>query len=202
MLRPWRGDMRHSAGFTLIELMVAAVISVTVLALAGSMLISLSTGTNRGNGQVVAQQAVSAAMSRLSSDLRSAQKLVPLGSGYSSEIEIVKNDPSGGTTPVEWKYSATQHTLTRSVLDSAGAVVSSEVVLSDVANTASQPVLSYFNQYGGSLTGATATTVAGCATRVDVNLVGGVPAGVEPFQERVDVALTNQLETIQSEGTC
>jgi prepilin-type N-terminal cleavage/methylation domain-containing protein len=194
-------------GFTLIELLVVTLIMGIVIAIAGAVLYSLSTTANRNDSMVNDEQAASTVLAQLSRDIRSANTLTfpagALSTDTPSEVELIDNQPAGGTLSVLWVYNASAATLTRKVLVGS-AFATSGTVLSRVVNPAGSPVFSYLDgKSGTSISGQSPATIALCATGVNVDLFvapKSAARGVATFEESAEVALTNQLATLTAPG--
>lgn len=119
-----------SAGFTLIELTVAMLISMIVLAVVGSALISLSRTALRNDGTVTEEQTASGVLQQLATDIRSSDSIAfpspypnETGTGTSLDAgDVVVLTVNGQTNPIVWIYDPGAQTLIRyQLVQSAGA---------------------------------------------------------------------------------
>jgi prepilin-type N-terminal cleavage/methylation domain-containing protein len=187
-------------GFTLIELTIVLLVMSIVLAIAGSVLFSLSTTANRNESMVADEQAASNAIAQITRDIRSATSIsFPLGTP-ASQIQLVDNLQSGGTQTVTWAYDSTAQTLTRQV-QVGGSFRTSGTPVSRVSNNM-VPVFAYFDVNGNPISSSTISNIVQCTTLITVNIyVASSTTGVSPFQETDQAALTNQLNTLSAPGS-
>lgn len=165
------------AGFTLVELLVTALVAVITLGIAGGALESMTTASNRATGAATSMGAVSLAVSRLSADLRSTHALTVASS---TSFTATVNQPDGTTATVVW--GITGGDLTRTI---GGG--SPETFLTGLASG------SGFAYYTPSGTPAAPS----CTSRVVVDLIE--PTGqtaVTPYEEHVSIAVTDQAMNI------
>ncbi len=208
-------DDGGDGGFTLIELMVVLAIMSIVLIIAGAALISLQNASARNSAMINDEQGASTTLALLSRDIRSAHNITFVSSttDASQSVVLMENQPSGGATqPIEWVYTppvapAVVGTLSRVVLTSALAVQSTQVMLSDLANTSSTPVFSYYDLQGAPIATATAgtpnnSTLEDCTTAVGVTLdISPSPVpGVNSFTESNQVAIYDQQQILSAPG--
>jgi prepilin-type N-terminal cleavage/methylation domain-containing protein len=214
LLKPADSDARRRGdeGFTLLELTIALMILGVMIAIAAGALISLQNTTSRDNAMISVEQDASTGLAQMARDIRSAHSITFVSSTTNAADAVVLNvnNPSGGTTPIEWVYQpptapAVVGTLSRVVLTSSLAVSSTAVILSDVAN-GSNPVFSYFNLNGGSAmstSGSSANqTLQNCTTAIGVTLtISPNPVrGVSTFTESDQVAITDQQQILSAPG--
>ena len=190
-------------GYTLVELVFVLMIMAVVLVAAGTALISLSSATNRDSGLVTEEQSASGAITQMVHDLRSAHSIsIPTGATYTNQVLINDNTTSGTTTQVEWTYVPSTGTLTRYVQGSGGTLVASGTAVTGVANSGAQPLLSYYDFNGGTITNT--DNIANCTTRVGVDLVVSAPTsagtGVANQEFTQNVAITDQLAILSQPG--
>ena len=190
------------AGFSLVELMVVMSIMAVVLVVASGALISLSQASTRGDAMVSEEQAVSTTLADLARDIRSAHTLaMPAGATPANQMELQVTNTDGTTTPIQWVYQPGAGTLTREVLNSAGAVVSTGWSLSNVANSISAPLFNYYDDQGTDITNYQVSAISPCTTRIGVQLyVSSQVTGVTPLHQSEDVALTDQLDLLSTPG--
>ncbi|MHB1488639.1 MAG: prepilin-type N-terminal cleavage/methylation domain-containing protein [Acidimicrobiales bacterium] len=191
-------------GFTLIEMMIAASVLVVAAGIFGSSLISLTKTSNLGEALVANEQTTNIALTQFGHDLRSAATLTTLGTtnAYSTQIIMVEVSSSGGAGPtIEWTFDPNAETLSREVLVN-GSATSSQVEVSKVLNSSSQPVFTYFSSSNTDMvaSGSTPATVSLCTTRVEVHLISASDTGPTPFQETQDVQVRNQLADLAAQG--
>jgi hypothetical protein len=190
-------------------MIVVAVMSI-VLAIAGGALISLSLTDQRDSAMVTDEQNATTLLAQLSRDIRSTSKITFASFTTpqpANEIQLSINKLTGGTTSVQWIFNATTKTLTRYVKNTSGTFVANSPSLSNVANTASTPIFSYYDKYGDlfTTTGSNPTpsaSIAACTTRIGVQIVVAPSGttGVSNFQVTADVALTDQLSVLTTPG--
>lgn len=167
----------HEAGFSLVELLVTALIAVVVLGMAGEALINLTTASSRAGSVSASVGSVSQAVALISRDLRSTDVLDATSpSGFTAEVY-----QDGGTTEkVVWSLSAGN--LTRQ----AGANPAQTIATGLVGPSG-------FAYYTPSGTPATPT----CTSRVGITLVQAPgQQAVTPYREEVSIAVINQAENI------
>ena len=198
-------------GFTLLELMIVLAVMGVVLAIAGGALLSLQNATVRTSAMVNDEQDASTVLAQMARDIRSAHSLTFPSTTTDADFAMIlyENQPSGGTSPIEWVYQpptapAVVGTLSREVLDSSLAVTSTRVELSDVANV-SVPVFSYYNLFGAPIPTGSSTqlqTIQNCTTAVGVDLlISPSPvSGVSDFTESDEVAITDQQQILSAPG--
>lgn len=198
-------ERRGESGFTLVELLIVLLIMSVVLAIAGTVLFSMSQTAARNDAMVQSEQKASTALAQVGRDIRSAHKIsVPTGSTPANGLLLQVNQPSGSTVNVEWLYDSTKDTLTRYVQNGSGTYVASGPSASSVSNGAGG-VFTYYNYSGANITstdtGAPYLIVADCTTRITVQIdVSPSRAHVPVFQVSDDIALTDQLESILENG--
>jgi prepilin-type N-terminal cleavage/methylation domain-containing protein len=171
---PGTGD---EAGFTLVELLVTALVAVIVLAIAGGALESMTTASNRATSAATSMSAVSRAVGRLSADLRSTHALTVASS---TSFTATVNQPDGTTATVVWSIAGGD--LTRTVGGGSPATF--------LTGLASGSGFAYFTPSGTA-------AAPSCTSRVVVDLIE--PTGqtaVTPYQERVSIAVTDQAMNI------
>lgn len=207
MLRPRRAGERRrpEQGFTLIEMVVALAIMSVALGVFGTVFVTMTHASTKGQALVTNEQGAELALESLSSDLRAANPVVALptlatcpattpGCAYTSAIELQRDTASGSAQTVEWVFDSVAHTLTREVLTApGGSVSSSAVMLRGLSNSLSQPLFSLYDANNNDLVGdgAAPETVATCATRVRVNIDGLTVPTPYPYNVTADVSLRN-----------
>jgi len=201
-------------GFTLLEAMVVLAIMSVVAVIAGTALFSLQSATVRTNAMVTNEQDASTTLAQMARDIRSAHAITfPTPTADADDAVILYvNQPSGGTIPIEWVFQppaapAASGTLSREVLTSTLAVISTRAVLTDVGNGA-DPVFTYYNLFGAPIgtqsqtPGSQNPTLTDCTTGIGVTLtINPSPVnGVKPFQESDEVAITDQEQALSAPG--
>ena len=208
-----RGEGEGDAGFTVAELLVVMAVMAIVLVIAGSSLISMQNTTSRNTAMINVEQDASTTLALMARDIRSAHSIgfTSLTSNAAVSVVLYENQPgSSTTTPVEWVYqppsgSAPTGVLSREVLNSALSPTSTQVLLRDLANTSSNPVLTYYDLHGQTMSTTAASadaTLSNCTTAIGVNLTispSPVP-GVANFQESNVVAITDQEQLLSAPG--
>jgi prepilin-type N-terminal cleavage/methylation domain-containing protein len=201
---PHRDD-DSEAGFTLLEIMIVALIMGIVLSIAGAALFSLGTTANRNESMVAQEQAASNALAQFARDVRSANSVAfPSGattSDSTNEVELVDNTTSGGATTVEWIYDHTAATLTRNVLVN-GTFSASGPQVSRVANPAGSPMFTYYDGKSGTdISSTSVSNIATCSTAITIDVwVGPSTSGVNSVEENEQVAMTNQVNDLTAPG--
>ncbi|HLI54124.1 MAG TPA: prepilin-type N-terminal cleavage/methylation domain-containing protein [Acidimicrobiales bacterium] len=190
-------NRRREEGFTLVEMMIVSLILAILLAVGGAGFVSLSSAASRNEDMVAAQQSVSTAMSQLERDIRSAETItVPPGQSPSRAVGLSVLQPDGTTAGVEWIYDPATATFTREV-QAGSSYQPSSPTLGSVADV----TFTYFDASGEDITATTDSNIAACTTAIGVRLeVEPAAAGLAPFQEDAEVALTNQLDALSSPG--
>lgn len=202
----------RDGGFTLLELMVVVAILGVVMAIAGGGLLSMQNATVRTNAMVTDEQDASTTLAQMARDIRSAHAVeFPSSSTDAGDaVILLVNQPSGGTTPIEWVYSpptppAILGTINREVLTSSLTVSATRVELTDVVN-GSNPVFTYYNLFGAPISTTPAAsqipTLQNCTTGIGVNLmISPKPTtGVGNFSESDEVAITDQQQILSAPG--
>jgi prepilin-type N-terminal cleavage/methylation domain-containing protein len=191
-------------GFTLIELVIVLLIMTIVIVVATGALISLSQTTNRGSAMITDEQQASTVITQLAKDIRSAHTIsIPTGATASNQVILQDNNPTGGFTSVQWIYSQGGATLTRQVQNAQGVYQNQGAALTEVANSSTQPIFRYFNVAGTDISSSINPTIGKCTTRIRVDLVVSPQpgtTGVSNFEERADVAITDQLQLLSAPG--
>lgn len=201
------------AGYTVAELLIVMAVMAIVLVIAGSALLSMQNTTARNTAMINVEQDASTTLALMARDIRSAHSIgFPTSTTNAANAVIFfENTPSGTTTPVEWVYtpptgSAPTGTLKRLTLNSALATTATQLLLSDLANSSSNPVFSYYGLQAGSpmtTIGSTADqTIQNCTTAIGVNLqISPSPVpGVATFTESDEVAITDQEQLLSAPG--
>jgi prepilin-type N-terminal cleavage/methylation domain-containing protein len=203
----------RDGGFSMIEVMITALVLSIVAAIAASALLSLTNEASRNVTVVRQEQTASTVMAQLASDIRSAVSLTFLANASpSTQIEL--GEPN--STVVLWVYSGT--TLTRCLPGSQQATVpppcpqgwtQAGFQATNVANASSQPVFTYYDATGTSTPNGVAapipagdqSTVEANATAISVNLyLSSTRSGVPTYNSTEEVALTNLLNANQPAG--
>jgi type II secretory pathway pseudopilin PulG len=210
--RRWRD--RHGAGadagFTLLELTIAAALMVVVIGSFGAVAtLMMGTETNAVAGENTStamrfvvtqvQSDIQAAVPNPNSPINSNTGLVALsapfsGAPFNNQLQV-QLGPVGSQQTVTWTYDPTQGTLTRALSASpTSAPTSTQIELTGIVNTSSQPVFTYFGQQQVRDLGSTATQnadVTNCTVRVQLHLL--VSSGRNaPIPEQItDIQLAN-----------
>jgi type II secretory pathway pseudopilin PulG len=191
---------RDEAGMTLMEVMVASAILMSVLAMLFGILVSLTRSEQRTSAVVANEQAVRFVMNDFARDIRAGNPITiwPGTTGnalYATTLEM-QLGPDGAKDIVRWTYddddtSPTYGNLTRTV-DGV-----STVRLQRVKNAERTPpvvMLRYYDSDGDELAPPnSAATIANCSVRVRITITADSEPGPEPFTETMDVHLRNRL---------
>ena len=201
MLRARRPEAGSDAGFTVVELAIVGLIASILLVMAGTSLISLDRTTSRTDSLVQQEQSASTVMARIERDLRSADAIsIPSGTEPADELQLAILGVGGATTGVRWVYDPTARTLTRETLV-GGSYQPTSTSISNLANSSSSPVFSYFDSSHTAIPDTSPSDIATCATAVDVDIqLSSSTAGVGNFDETTEVALTNQVQALTDPG--
>jgi prepilin-type N-terminal cleavage/methylation domain-containing protein len=202
---------RSDAGMTLVELLIALLISSIVLAIAATTLFSLSQTANRVDSRVTDEQDASTVLAQVSRDIRSSHQVTFVAfvnPAPTQELELQMNQPNGQW--VEWVYTPTTTTvngvtqsanaLARYVASSASGPfsVSAPAITTpvDIANGTTTALFRYFQNNGTELIpNGNESTIQTCTTRVMVTLDVATQknlAAVPTFRLTDDVAITDQ----------
>lgn len=188
-------DRDHEAGFTVVELAIVMMISMTVMASIVGMLHSQSKAERSVNGLASAQEQVRLALVAVQSDLRSAEPLValPTASEFPKRMEIIHLDfDTDAMLRFRWRLDDVNDELVRETLDDAGNVTATTFRLGGVTNNT---VFRYFNSRGDELTAENSTPeiIASCTLRVRVLIDAAPEDGPQPLDNWSDVQLRNRL---------
>lgn len=189
----------HEAGFTLVELMVAATAMLILMAaFAGFMLMMMSTASSTVK-QDNSTSSIRVVMLQLQHDIQAANPLMTLSSvsGYSDTLKLEMDTQSGNAETVTWSYDAASGILYRTVSSSSDSGTPFPEVTGLINGSSGNPVFSYYDYQGNNLVAAgtsSATEVAVCTARVAISLeVSGGPKTF-PYTERLNVALPDNLQ--------
>lgn len=205
MLRFDRAD--DERGMSVIELTIASMILMIVLAVLFSGLMSLTRSEKRAGDQVTNEQSVRFVMTQLTREIRAANPLITFTTKttYSNQIEVVYGPTGGAQKVLRYRYdntigSATYQTLFREVMSdatSSATVLTSAKVLEHVRNDQlGATMFTYYGQHQEDLVATSSYTsadVANCAIRVRVTLISDSSLGPAPFTQQQDVELRNRL---------
>lgn len=208
-----RDTVSSDAGFTVAELLIVMALMAIVLVIAGSSLISMQNTTSRNTAMINVEQDASTTLALMARDIRSAHSIgfATSTTNATTSVILYENQPgSTTTTPVEWVYqppagSAPTGTLSREVLNAALSPTSTQVLLTDLANTSTNPVLTYYDLKAQPISTTVPyadATLSNCTTAIGVNLTispSPVP-GVSNFQESNVVAITDQEQLLSAPG--
>ena len=209
----YRDAREDESGFTVVELVVAAMILMIVLAMFFSTLTVLMHSEDRSQRLVSNEQNVRFELDQLAREIRASNPLVPLlnitdASAYSNQIEVVLGSTTGTHTVVRWTYDTQKEQMEREVMSdtsSTATVLSRSWFLSHVRNVETgRPVFTYYDAANNDLV---AQTLAGggagvsgnindpatCAIRVHIELTSDSNPGPLPFTETQDVEIRNRL---------
>lgn len=197
------GADQRSEGFTLLETAVVSAVLLIVLAIAGSVLISMQKVSNATEAKVASEQFASTELQSIAGDVRSAHSLsIPNGSAAGDAIQLTLNNPSGGTpTTVEWLYNTSSSTLMREVIGSDGSIVSTGTITHHVANGSSNPVFTFYNDQGQDVSTSSAAYIGACSTAVGIDvMVASSEPGVPVFNKSEVVTITDQQQILSAPG--
>ena len=186
-----RGD---ESGFTVVELVITAMISMVVMASLLGMLSSQTSAERRVHDVANSQEAIRLAYVELTSDLRGAD---PLVSGTSSSVEVDLRDPAGVARRVRWEV----------VPAVGGAGAGFELIRTELP-TSGTPSVSYrlagvavadvftFLKAGLSPDVVASGDEARCAKRVRVVLLATAEGDGAPLRLESDVDLRNARASV------
>ena len=188
---------RTPEGFSLLEVTIAvALSSIVVTALAG-VLMSQSKAERRVGAFANNQEEVRQAMVALQRDLRSAEPLLTLGSSadYALRVDLSIYEEIDSPAPIQvtWRVDTSTSSLLREEPDGSGGSVTT-YRLQGVANSASQPLFSFYKANGGALVPGSdvPADIAACASRIHLNLVAAPDREAGPARLDSDVQLRNR----------
>jgi type II secretory pathway pseudopilin PulG len=199
---------RGEEGFTIIEVTIASMIMVVVLAMFFATLVSLTSSEDRSQRLVGNEQNVRFELDQLSREIRAANPIVPIltatsASDYANEIELVLGPSGGAQKVIRWRYDTTKLEMARQVMSDTSAtatVVSQSFLLTRVRNIETGiPVFTYYGQQNENLitqtlnNGGSLHDAANCAVRVHIVLASDSNPGPMPFSETQDVEVRNRL---------
>jgi type II secretory pathway pseudopilin PulG len=213
----YRARRDDESGFTVIEVTMASMIMVIVLAMFFSTLVSLTNSEDRSQRLVSNEQNVRFELDQLAREIRAANPIVPLPNAtsagdYSNQIEVVLG-PSGGTqTVVRWTYDTSKELMERQLMSDTSAsatVLAQSFYLNKVRNVEkSLPVFSYYGPQNQDLVAqalagtGTINNVPNCAQRVHIVMISDSNPGPVPFTETQDVEVRNRLPGNGGFGQC
>ena len=194
ILRRLRSDQRDTAGFTVVELMVASAILIVVLATVSGVLINLTNSENRSQALVNNQEVVRLGLVRMARDLRSAATLNVLSdvTQYPYEVDLTSLDG----TVLRWRLDSATNRIKREKYAS-GSWTAAGPDLTNVTNgTSGVPVFRYYRASSNieiDPATSTASDVANCAIRIHLTIAAASNPGPLPFTSEYDVELRNRL---------
>jgi type II secretory pathway pseudopilin PulG len=189
MLKPLSAPTarRDEGGFSVVELAITLLISMTVMASLLGMLTSQTSAEKRVQEVADSQEAIRLAYVELTSDLRSAD---PIVSGTASSVEVDLQPVSGGAVRhVRWSVengTLGGRELVRTELGSGG----SNAVSYRLPGLATDQVFTFYKAGTTPVTVPTAD-VRACAKRVHVVLLATAEGKGAPLRLESDVDLRN-----------
>lgn len=187
------------AGFTVVELMVATVVTaVLISSVAGVMLTMQKTGNRAISGENAADMARTGLL-QLQRDLQAANPLVnwtTTVTAYENELQV-ELGPTGGTQNlVTWSYVSGSGPSCSGTLYRAVGAASGVPEVTGVTNCrTSTAVFSYFGQQGDNLlanpASVTSTIISECSVRIAGTVQVSAGSNTTPFTETVSMRLAN-----------
>ena len=175
-------ERREEAGFTLVEVMVVAVIMAVIGAALFGLLASMTGNERAQEARANNGQAVRLALADITRDLRGADPVGPppdaVAAAQQVDVTLLPVTPGGEAQYVRWQVSGDR--LLRAVLDGPGGSPSTtRVVLTGVLNeTQGVPLLRYVGTGGDELpTDVTPADVVNCARSVRVTILASPERG-------------------------
>jgi prepilin-type N-terminal cleavage/methylation domain-containing protein len=186
---------REESGFTLVEIMVVAVIMAVIGAALFGLVTAMAGNERAQEARANNGQAVRFALADITRDLRGADPMAPPPDTTSApgriEITILPATADGPVGYVRWELSGDR--LLRVLLDGpGGAPTTTRVVLTGLRNeSGGVPLLRYLAASGDELpAGVTPADVANCTRSVRVTIVAGPDPGAVST-ETADAILRN-----------
>ena len=179
-------------GFTLMETVVTASVLLIVIGIFLAAFDVLNTTEIGIINQSENQEVVRLTIDQLQRDIDSANPMdaAPSPGDPSSDLEVKVGPMAGTQQTVDWIYSPSAKTLTRSV---AGA---GSTFLTNVSSFS----FSYYNdqgqqftKQGGTWSTATLADIQNCTIRVHVSITAAPKNPATPFAEDTDMQLRNRL---------
>ena len=213
----YRARRDDESGFTVIEVTMASMIMVIVLAMFFSTLVSLTSSEDRSQRLVSNEQNVRFELDQLARELRAANPIVPLPNAtsagdYSNQIEVVLGPSGGAQTVVRWTYDMSRELMERQLMSDTSAsatVLAQSFYLNKVRNVEKGlPVFSYYGPQNQDLVAqalagtGTMNNVPNCAQRVHIVMISDSNPGPVPFTETQDVEVRNRLPGNGGFGEC
>jgi prepilin-type N-terminal cleavage/methylation domain-containing protein len=200
VLKEIRGR-RDEDGFTLVEMALVLVIASIVLVMATQGLTSFTNAASANDSIVRRQQTASTVVAQLERDIRSASGIsIPAGSAADDELQLAIPGGGGATTDVRWVYDPSSGTFGRQTQATDGSFQPAGYSASGVANDPGAPVFTYYGADASEIPASATSDIALCATAVaiDLQLSGGASGG--SYEERAEVALTDQAQALTAPG--
>ncbi|MCU1460428.1 MAG: hypothetical protein JWO37_503 [Acidimicrobiales bacterium] len=192
MSRPRR---REESGFTLVEIMVVALIMGVIGAALFGLLASMTGNERAQEARADNGQSVRFALADIVRDIRGADPVsAPPDTATAAsilELTLLPATADGAGQHVRWQLAGDQ--LLRAVLDGpGGAAVTTRIVLTGVHNAADGvPLLRYLGATGAELpAGVTPADVVNCTRSVRVTIVAG-PERASVASESADAIVRN-----------
>ena len=186
---------RDEAGFTLVEVMVVAVIMAVIGAALFGLLTSMTGNERAQEARANNGQSVRLALADLVRDVRGADPIAAPPDVASApdqiELTVLPATSVGDVQHVRWQAAGDR--LERVVLDGpAGAVVTTRIVLTGLRNgTAAVPLLRYLRAGGAELPAdVTPADIANCSSAVRVTIVAAPEPGAV-VTETADAVVRN-----------
>jgi type II secretory pathway pseudopilin PulG len=204
--RSHRRDDAGAGGFTVVEVVIASAILMTVLAMLFSTLVSLMRSEDHAQRLVSNEQVVRFELNQLAREVRSANPLVilPNPTDYSNTVALLLGPSDGTQEVVRWTYeldpsSPNYLRLSRQLLSDASesaTVLSESWFLTRVRNAElGKPIFTFYDSLGNNMVeaGFSSADIQNCAIRVRIELTADSNPGPLPFTETQDVELRNRL---------
>ena len=214
-LTPASSDER---GFTTLELMIACMIMMIVVAIAGGVLFSISAAANRNDSVISIQQKASNIITTLSRDVRSTASLSFPTATPATEVELTDYQMSGSTETtvnVIWLYSTTASVCTTASVSSPCLIRETQVngtfvpnpnlSIALANNTSTNPPLTYYTFSDPTTPLAstdTTTEFSTCTTAIGIDLIVSKSTNnlTSKFEDTGQAALTNQMNLLTAPG--
>ena len=198
---------RDEQGFTVVEVMIAMVLSMLASASIMGVLVSQNNAEKRATDFTVNQEEARQALVYLQRDLRSAEPIVGVTqvADYAYQVDLDVYDAIDAEIPVKvsWKLETATNTLHRYVINADGTKTSTYSIRGVVNDDVIQPLFRYYNDKNIGTEGSydilsqTAApevgTVAYCTVRVKIDLRAAPNGSPAPVRLESDVMLRNKL---------
>jgi len=180
-------------GFTLLEILIVIVVLGLITFGALSMVVAMTSQEYGQQARANAQDDLTNGMRLLARDLQGAQEVIapPIIEQRSTEVTLLVPDGAGGTEYVHWHFEGTD-LVRQQLLDLSFTVVSSQIVVTDIANVASGvPVIEWYDASGVLITDSSPVSAIPCARLATITLEKSVSPTNPPLVLQSSAARRN-----------